>query len=72
MLLYYLVYQILKILLMPRIKYKAKNSEAFDREPVQVKVMPGVREKLKSISNWQDKLRGKIDLLITENLDSET
>ncbi len=72
MLLQYLVYQILGNLPMPRIKFIAKNSEAFDRIPVQVKVMLGVRDKLKSIPEWQDKLREKIDRLIAENFDSET
>ncbi len=49
---------------MPKIKFQPKNQVAFDKVPVQVKVMPGVREKLKNVPNWQERLRGLVDELI--------
>ncbi|MEG4347409.1 hypothetical protein QUB70_29640 [Microcoleus sp. A003_D6] len=51
---------------MPRIKFKPDNKVAYDRVPVQFKVLPGVREKLKAVPNWQERLRGIVDELIQE------
>jgi hypothetical protein len=51
---------------MPRTKFKPSNKIAFDKVPVQIKVLPGVREKLREIPNWQEKLREYVDELIKE------
>ena len=37
---------------------------AYARTPVQLKVLPGVREQLMSISDWQHKVRSAIDQII--------
>ncbi|MEI2583585.1 hypothetical protein [Scytonema sp. PRP1] len=52
---------------MPRIKFKPDNQVPYDKVPVQIKVLPGVREKLKSVPNWQERLRQYINQLIAEN-----
>lgn len=52
---------------MPRKLFVPKENEAYDKSPVQVKVRIGVREKLKNVNNWQDKLRKFIDELIVES-----
>ncbi|MEG4319665.1 MULTISPECIES: hypothetical protein [unclassified Microcoleus] len=44
------------------------NGVAYDKTPVQVKVRPGVREQLKAVDDWQNKLRQLIDQLIEEEL----
>jgi hypothetical protein len=49
-------------------KFKPNESIAYAKAPVQVKVLPGVREKLRLIPSWQDKLRKLIDQLIQEEL----
>lgn len=54
---------------MPRIKFKPDNKVAYDKVPVQFKVMPGVREKLKTIPDWQERLREYVNQLIAENED---
>lgn len=51
---------------MPTKKFKSRNKIAFDKTPVQVKVMPGVRDRLKAIPGWQDLLRDKIDEIIVQ------
>ncbi|MCG5056906.1 MAG: hypothetical protein KA714_02535 [Limnoraphis sp. WC205] len=51
---------------MPTEKYKPYESIAYDKTPVQVKVRPGVRERLKTVDNWRNKLRQYIDRLIEE------
>ena len=51
---------------MPRIKFQPKNQVAYDKVPVQFKVLPGVREKLKTVPNWQERLREFVDQLISE------
>ncbi|MEG4353541.1 hypothetical protein QUA70_26030 [Microcoleus sp. LAD1_D5] len=51
---------------MSRIKFKPDNKVAYDKVPVQFKVLPGVREKLKAVPNWQERLRGIVDELIQE------
>jgi hypothetical protein len=51
---------------MVKTKFKPKNDVSFDRIPVQFKVLPGVREKLKTVPNWQDKLRAYVDELIKD------
>ncbi|NJM71829.1 MAG: hypothetical protein HC862_17435 [Scytonema sp. RU_4_4] len=51
---------------MPRTKFKPDNQVAYDKVPVQFKVLPGVREKLKAVPNWQERLREFVEQLITE------
>ncbi|WYL96731.1 MAG: hypothetical protein HEQ35_25655 [Gloeotrichia echinulata IR180] len=53
---------------MPRIKFKPDNEVAYDKVPVQFKVLPGVKEKLRAVPNWQERLRVFVDELIAENL----
>ena len=36
---------------MPRIKFKPQNKVAYDKSPLQFKVLPGVREKIKTVPN---------------------
>ncbi|MBO3460595.1 hypothetical protein G7B40_007785 [Aetokthonos hydrillicola Thurmond2011] len=52
---------------MPRTKFQPDNEVAYDKVPVQFKVLPGVREKLKTVPNWQKLLRAYVDQLISEN-----
>jgi hypothetical protein len=42
------------------------SDEPLDPTPVCLKLKPGAREKLRSISHWQEKLRAYIDQLIEE------
>ncbi|WP_017744511.1 hypothetical protein [Scytonema hofmannii] len=51
---------------MPTQKFQPKEGEAYDKSPVQFKVKKGVREKLKTIPNWQDILRTFVDDLISD------
>ncbi|MCY7385629.1 MAG: hypothetical protein LH628_24315 [Microcoleus sp. CAN_BIN18] len=53
---------------MPTKKFRPNEQTAYSKAPVQVKVLPGVRERLKTIDNWQNKLRQLIDKLIDEEL----
>lgn len=53
---------------MPTEKFKPNEQIAYDKTPVQVKVLPGVRERLKAIDDWQNKLRRLIDQLIEEDV----
>jgi hypothetical protein len=53
---------------MPRIKFVPNNKIAYDKVPVQVKVLPGVREQLRLVPDWQNRLRTAIDTLIEGNL----
>jgi hypothetical protein len=51
---------------MARIKFKPNNTVAYDKAPVQFKVLPGVREKLKTVPDWQERLRDFVDSLIED------
>ncbi|MCV3216608.1 hypothetical protein OGM63_24395 [Plectonema radiosum NIES-515] len=51
---------------MARIKFKPNNKVAYDKAPVQFKVLPGVREKLKTVPDWQERLRDFVDSLIED------
>ncbi|BDA69671.1 hypothetical protein CAL7716_038370 [Calothrix sp. PCC 7716] len=42
------------------------SSQPFDKDPVCFKVLPGVKDKLKVIPNWQERLRAAVDKLIEE------
>ncbi|QEI42873.1 hypothetical protein BMF77_03487 [Dolichospermum sp. UHCC 0315A] len=55
---------------MPRIKFKPQNKVAYDKSPLQFKVLPGVREKIKTVPDWQQRLREFVDQLI-EDLDKQ-
>jgi len=57
-------------LAMPRIKFKPQNKVAYDKSPLQFKVLPGVREKIKAVPDWQQRLRDFVDQLI-EDLDKQ-
>ncbi|NMG11822.1 hypothetical protein DP117_35250 [Brasilonema sp. UFV-L1] len=46
------------------------NEEPFDKSPVCFKVREGVREKLKAVPNWQERLRKLVDELIEDMGDS--
>jgi hypothetical protein len=52
----------------PKTDWKPENQVAYDPAPVCVKVLPGVREQLKTVDDWQNKLRQFIDELIEEEL----
>jgi hypothetical protein len=52
---------------MPFPKFIPHNRIAYDRVPVQLKVLPGIRERLKMVENWQAKIRVYIDKLIEED-----
>jgi hypothetical protein len=49
-----------------RLGFKPKNEEPFDQRPVCFNVRKGVREKLKAVSDWQERLREYVDNLIEE------
>jgi hypothetical protein len=49
---------------MPTKKFNPDNHVAYDKTPVQLKVLPGVRERLKAVDDWQSKVRSLIDQLI--------
>jgi len=42
------------------------SKKPFDKDPVCFKVLPGVKEKLKNVPDWQEHLRVYIDKLIEE------
>jgi hypothetical protein len=50
----------------PKSDWKPENQVAYDPSPVCVKVLPGVREQLKAVDDWQNKIRKCIDKLIEE------
>ena len=49
---------------------KRQNKLAYDRAPVQLKVLPGVREHLMDIDGWQSQVRKAIDRLIQKDKSS--
>ena len=49
---------------------KRHNNLAYDRAPVQLKVLPGVREHLMDIDGWQSQVRKAIDRLIQKDKSS--
>lgn len=42
------------------------SSQPFDKSPVCFKVLPGVKEKLRAVPDWQERLREVVDRLIEE------
>ena len=43
---------------MPRIKFKPQNKVAYDKSPLQFKVLPGVREKIKTVPDTEATVEG--------------
>lgn len=52
-------------------KFVPDNEVAYDKTPVQFKVLPGKREQLKAVPNWQDLLREYVDYLIATQTGSD-
>ncbi|MHC5597975.1 MAG: hypothetical protein ACYTXC_18900 [Nostoc sp.] len=52
---------------MATIKFKPQKKVAYDKIPLQLKVSSGVREKVMSIPDWQETVRGFLDKMIAEN-----
>jgi hypothetical protein len=50
----------------PKSTWKPTEEIAYDKTPVQVKVLPSVWERLKTVDDWQNKLRQLINELIEE------
>jgi hypothetical protein len=42
------------------------SDDPLDRSPICFKVKPGVRDKLKAIPDWQERLRALVDRLIQD------
>ena len=51
---------------MPTQLFPTSEDGPYDKVPVQLKVKPGVRERLKTVSDWQNKLRKVIDQILAE------
>jgi hypothetical protein len=53
-------------------RFQKKNEFGFtsddplDKDPICIKVKPGVKDKLKAIPSWQERLRKMIDQLIED------
>jgi len=47
------------------------SNEPLDKNPVCFKVKPGVKDKLKAVSNWQELLREYVDRLIDGQIGSD-
>ncbi|XWK88061.1 MAG: hypothetical protein U7127_28405 [Phormidium sp.] len=45
------------------------SKQPFDKDPVCFKVLPGIKDKLKTVPDWQERLRECVDKLIEENID---
>jgi len=45
------------------------SSQPFDKDPVCFKVLPGIKEKLKTVPDWQGRLREFVNKLIDEAKD---
>ncbi|WP_196525274.1 hypothetical protein [Nostoc commune] len=52
---------------MSPIKFKPHKKVAYNKIPLQLKVAPGVREKVMAIPDWQELVRQLLDKLIIEN-----
>ena len=52
---------------MPDTKFKPHNRIPYAIAPVQLKVLPGIRERLREVDGWQARIRTAIDLLIQED-----
>lgn len=47
-------------------KFEPDNTIAYDKTPVQIKVMPGVRDKLKAVPDWRERLRVFINEMVKD------
>jgi hypothetical protein len=47
------------------------SDEPLDKDPVCFKVKPGVKDKLKAVPNWQERLRECVDQLIAGQTGSD-
>ncbi|MEA5623761.1 hypothetical protein [Nostoc sp. UHCC 0251] len=48
------------------------SKQPFDKDPVCFKVLPGIKDKLKSVPGWQERLREFVDTLVVEvNIESD-
>ena len=47
-------------------KFEPDNAIAYDKTPLQIKVLPGVREKLKAVPDWRERLRTFVDEMVKE------
>jgi hypothetical protein len=45
------------------------STQPFDKDPVCFKVLPGIKDKLKTVPDWQERLREFVDKIIEENID---
>jgi hypothetical protein len=45
------------------------STQPFDKDPVCFKVLPGIKDKLKTVPDWQERLRESVDKIIEENID---
>ena len=50
-----------------KLGFVAKDDIPLDKSPLSIKLRIGVRDRLKAIPDWQNKLRECIDKLIEEN-----
>ena len=44
------------------------SDDPLDKNPICFKVKPGIRDKLKAVPHWQERLRKMVDKLIQEEL----
>jgi len=42
------------------------SNDPLDKNPICFKVKPGVRDKLKAVTDWQERLREMVDKIIEE------
>ena len=49
-----------------KLGFLPQDEVALDRIPLQVKVKVGVRERIKAIPDWQNRLREKLDQWVQE------
>ena len=48
------------------------SKQPFDKDPVCFKVLPGVKDKLRAVPDWQERLREYVDQLIVDmNLEGD-
>jgi hypothetical protein len=53
-----------------KLGFKPQNNQPFDKRPICFNVRVGVREKLKTVPDWQERLRECVDKLI-EDMDKQ-
>lgn len=50
-------------------RFLPTESRSLDSKPLTLKLRPGIRDKLRSIPNWQSELRDVIEVWLQEKLD---